>query len=170
MLVNSSKRNLFAPIFSSVPKLLIRRLYFVSPLIITEAFSCPMGALTVCVWGQLTPAERAGVDGRWSTARGNNTAAGHLLPISIQQSEKHLPKDWCLPISQDCVGWCFYPWEERVLNVPTIAWILLSQWDYALVPWIFNAVSSAFCVLRPFNSNYCMCFVWLVLYLAGLNP
>lgn len=36
-------------------------------------------------WGQLTPAEEEGVDGRKSTARGNNTAAGCLVPINIRQ-------------------------------------------------------------------------------------
>lgn len=54
------------------------------PLVVTGTFKCPMGARTVCLWGHLTPAERAGVDGR-STARGNNTAAGYLMPINIQQ-------------------------------------------------------------------------------------
>lgn len=53
---SSSKRKIFAFIFFyhyyyglEAPKSVIRCMYFVIfPLIITEAFSCPMGARTVC--------------------------------------------------------------------------------------------------------------------------
>lgn len=46
---------------------------------------------------------------------------------------------------------------------------MLSQWDYALVPWKIYAISLAFPALRQFNSHCCVCFVWLFLYLSGLN-
>lgn len=68
---------------SNAPKLVIRRRHFAIPRVITETFSCPMGARTVCFRGQLTPAGRAAAAWR-SAARGNNTAAGYLMPINIQ--------------------------------------------------------------------------------------
>lgn len=88
----------------------------------TKTLSCPMGARTVCFWGQLSPAETAGVDGRRSRATGNNTAAGYLMAINIQQSEKkktdayRFPKtvwvdiftlerrEWLMCLLQ--LGWC----------------------------------------------------------------
>lgn len=41
-------------------------------------------AWSMSEWGQLTPAEEEGVDGKRSTSGGNNTAAGRLTPINMQ--------------------------------------------------------------------------------------
>lgn len=73
---------------SNAPKLVIRRRHFAIPRVITETFSCPMGARTVCFRGQLTPAVRAAAAWRRSAARGNNTAAGYLMPINIQRKKR----------------------------------------------------------------------------------
>lgn len=65
---------------STAPKSVSRCRFALIPPVIVET-----SARSASEWGQLTPAEEEGVDGRKSTARGNNTAAGCLVPINIWQ-------------------------------------------------------------------------------------
>lgn len=65
---------------STAPKLVSRCRFALIPPVIVET-----SAQSASEWGQLTPAEEEGVDGRRSTATGNNTAAGCLMPINIRQ-------------------------------------------------------------------------------------
>lgn len=66
---------------STAPKLVSRRLFaFIPPLLVIGETSAP----SAFQWGQLTPTEEEGVDGKRRTAGGNNTAAGCLMPINVR--------------------------------------------------------------------------------------
>lgn len=64
---------------STAPKSVSRCRFALIPPVSVET-----SAQNASEWGQLTPAEEEGVDGRKSTARGNNTTAGCLVPINIR--------------------------------------------------------------------------------------
>lgn len=65
---------------SAAPKLVSKCMFALTPPVIAET-----SAQNASEWGQLTPAEEEGVDGKRSTAGGNNTAAGCLMPIKVRQ-------------------------------------------------------------------------------------